>query len=115
MQGMVIGGHRRKARQEDHMGTRQENDQKGEVLAMPRTEGGLTVQPPNTGFVGKFLDDVQNMFRARAMRMKGLLGRINESGQRTEALLRMAAEKMEEAEARLEDDLRKQGLGSDSH
>ena len=47
------------------------------------------------------------MFKARAMRMSALLARINESGQRTELLLRMGAERMEAAEARLEQDLRK--------
>ena len=54
------------------------------------------------------------MFKARAMRMGGLLARINESGQRTELLLRMGAERMEAAEARLEKDLRKQGLVSEA-
>ncbi len=34
----------------------------------------------------------------------------NASGQRTEMVLRMRAERMEAAEARLEKDLRKQGL-----
>jgi len=60
--------------------------------------------------VGKFLEEVHNMFKARAMRMGGLLARINQSGQRTELMLRMGAERMEAAEARLEQDLRKQGL-----
>jgi hypothetical protein len=70
----------------------------------------VTVLPPNSGVVGRFLEEVQNMFKARAMRMGGLLARINESGQRTELMLRMAADRMEAAEARLEQDLRKQGL-----
>jgi hypothetical protein len=78
------------------------------VAVQPINE--ITVQPPNSGVVGQFLEQVQNMFRARAMRMGGLLRRINESGQRTELILRMGAERMEAAEARLEQDLRKQGL-----
>jgi len=84
------------------------------VVPVEQVSKEIIVLPPDSGFLGTFLDDVHNMFRARAMRMKGLLGRINESGQRTEALLRMAAERMEAAEARLEDDLQKQGLGSES-
>ncbi len=55
-------------------------------------DNNLTVLPPNSGVVGKFLEETQNMLRARAMRMNGLLKRINESGQRTEGILRMAAE-----------------------
>jgi hypothetical protein len=82
------------------------------VAVQPVTE--VTVLPPNGGVVGRFLEEVQNMFKARAMRMGGLLARINESGQRTELLLRMGAERMEAAEARLEQDLRKQGLVSDT-
>ncbi len=78
------------------------------VAVQPINE--VTVLPPNSGVVGQFLEQVQNMFRARAMRMAGLLARINESGQRTELMLRMGAERMEAAEARLEQDLRKQGL-----
>jgi hypothetical protein len=78
------------------------------VAVQPVTE--VTVPPPNSGVVGKFLEDVHNMFKARTMRMGGLLARINESGQRTEVMLRMAAERMETAENRLEQDLRKQGL-----
>ncbi len=74
----------------------------------------VTVLPPNSGVVGRFMEEVQNMFKARAMRMGGLLARINESGQRTELLLRMGAERMEAAEASLEQDLRKQGLISEA-
>jgi hypothetical protein len=74
----------------------------------PSTE--ITVLPPNTGFIGRFLEETANMFKARAMRMGGLLRRINESGQRTEAILRTAAERMEAAEAKLEQDLCKEGL-----
>src|SRR5271157_2541128 len=76
--------------------------------------GEVAILPPNSGVVGKFLEDVHNMFKARAMRMGGLLARINESGQRTELLLRMGAERMEAAESRLEQDLRKQGLISET-
>ncbi len=75
--------------------------------------GEVTILPPNSGVVGRFLEDVRNMFKARAMRMGGLLARINESGQRTELMLRMGAERMEAAEARLEQDLLKQGLVSE--
>jgi hypothetical protein len=46
--------------------------------------------------------------------MSGLLARINESGQRTEALLRMAAERMEAAEDHLAENLLKQGLLPDN-
>ena len=59
------------------------------VAVQPITE--VTVLPPNGGVVGRFLEEVQNMFKARAMRMSGLLARINESGQRTELLLRIGA------------------------
>jgi len=76
--------------------------------------GEVTILPPNSGVVGKFLEDVRNMFKARAMRMGGLLRQIDESGRRTEAMLRMAAERMEAAEGRLEQDLRKQGLIAES-
>ena len=72
--------------------------------------GTVTVLPPNSGVVGEFIQETQNMFKARAMRMNGLLRRINESGQRTEAILRSAAERMEAAEAKLEQDLCKEGL-----
>jgi hypothetical protein len=82
------------------------------VAVQPITE--VSVLPPNGGVVGRFLEEVQNIFKARAMRMGGLLARINESGQRTELLLRMGAERMEAAEARLEQDLRKQGLASEA-
>lgn len=74
----------------------------------PSTE--VIVLPPNTGVIGRFLEETANMFKARAMRMGGLLRRINESGQRTECILRSAAERMEAAEAKLEQDLCKEGL-----
>ncbi len=70
----------------------------------------IVILPPNSGVIGKFLDETANMFKARAMRMGGLLRRINESGQRTEGILRTAAERMEAAEAKLVQDLCKEGL-----
>jgi len=82
---------------------------KGELVAV-QTVTEVEVLPPSTGVVGEFLENTQNMFRARGMRMKGLLGRINESGERAELLLRMASERMEAAESQLENDLRKEGL-----
>lgn len=72
--------------------------------------GEVEVLPPNSGVVGRFLEETRNMFKARAMRMSGLLRRINESGQRTEVVLRMAAERMEAAESALERQFRKEGL-----
>ena len=78
------------------------------VQFQPTTE--LTVLPPNSGVVGEFLKNTQDMFRARSMRMKGLFAKIDETGQRMEGLLRAASERAEAAEARLEDHLRAQGL-----
>jgi hypothetical protein len=72
--------------------------------------GQVVVLPPNSGVVGRFIAEAENMFKARAMRMSGLLRRINEAGQRTEVLLRVAAERMEAAEATLEQQFRKEGL-----
>jgi hypothetical protein len=72
--------------------------------------GTVTVLPPNTGVVGRFLEETENMFKARAMRMSGLLRRINDSGQRTEALLRTAVERMEAAECALQDQFQNEGL-----
>ena len=72
--------------------------------------GELTVMPPNSGVVGRFLKQTEDMFKARAMRMSGLLRRIKKSGQRTEQLLRQAAEKMEAAETALERQFQKEGL-----
>jgi hypothetical protein len=69
-----------------------------------------TVLPPDSGVVGRFLDETRNMFKARAMRMHGLLRRINESGQRTEQLLRQAAERMEAAESSLTVQFQNEGL-----
>jgi hypothetical protein len=74
----------------------------------------VTVLPPDSGVVGQFLDETRNMFKARAMRMSGLLRRINESGQRTETLLRTAAERMEAAESALGTQFKSEGLLPDS-
>jgi hypothetical protein len=74
----------------------------------------VTILPPSSGVVGQFLEETQNMFKARAMRMSGLLRRINESGQRTETLLRTAAERMESAEAALEKQFLNEGLVQDN-
>jgi hypothetical protein len=76
--------------------------------------GTVTVLPPDSGVVGQFLDETRNMLKARSMRMHGLLRRINESDQRTEQLLRQAAEKMESAEAALGAQFRSEGLLPDS-
>jgi predicted DNA-binding WGR domain protein len=70
----------------------------------------IEVLPPQSGAVGEFLADTANMFRARGMRMKVLFGRINETGQQMEKMLRCAADTMEAAHAKLEEDLRKQCL-----
>lgn len=72
--------------------------------------GAVTVLPPDSGVVGQFLDETRNMLKARAMRMNGLLRRINESGQRTETLLRNAAERMEAAESALIVQFQNEGL-----
>ena len=85
----------------------------GELMAL-EPSNQVTLMPPTSGVIGRFLDDTHNMFKARAMRMKGLFNRINESGDRTEGLLRMAAETMEAAEAKLEQDLFSEGLLPDA-
>ena len=76
--------------------------------------GEVTVMPPNSGVVGRFLKQTEDMFKARAMRMSGLLRRVNESGQRTEQFLRQAAERMEAAEAALTAQFQHEGLLPDS-
>jgi hypothetical protein len=81
----------------------------GDLVPIQDT-GEVTVLPPNSGVVGRFIAETENMSKARAMRMSGLLRRINESGQRTEVLLRMAAERMEGAEAALEPQFLREGL-----
>jgi hypothetical protein len=70
----------------------------------------ITVLPPNSGVLGTFLEQTANMFKARSMRMNGLLRRIDEAGQRTEALLRTAAERTEAAESALQEQFDKEGL-----
>ena len=81
----------------------------GELVVMqPSTE--MILPPPNSGVIGRFLEETANMFKARAMRMGGLLRRIDESGRRTEVILRTAAQVMEAAETQLQQDLCKQGL-----
>lgn len=70
----------------------------------------VSVLPPDAGVVGSFLEQTANMFKARAMRMNGLLRRIDEAGQRTEALLRTAAERMEAAESALQEQFDREGL-----
>lgn len=70
----------------------------------------VTVLPPDSGVVGSFLEQTANMFKARAMRMNGLLRRIDEAGQRTESLLRTAAERMEAAEEALQEQFNREGL-----
>lgn len=79
-------------------------------LVTLQSSNGVTVLPPDSGVVGQFLEETRNMLKARAMRMAGLLRRINESGQRTEQLLRQAAEGMEAAEAALDAQFRSEGL-----
>src|SRR5271157_117724 len=79
-------------------------------LVPVQPSGEVTVLPPDSGVVGRFLKQTEDMFKARAMRMSGLMRRINESGQRTEALLRTAAQRMEAAESTLEQQFHKEGL-----
>jgi hypothetical protein len=85
-----------------------------DLVTLQPTNDNVTVLPPNSGVVGQFLDETRNMLKARAMRMTGLLKRINASGQRTEALLRQAAERMESAEAALGAQFRSEGLLGES-
>ncbi len=80
-----------------------------ELITLQPTDN-ITVLPPNSGVVGTFLEQTANMFKARAMRMNGLLRRLDESGQRTESLLRAAAERMEAAETVLQEQFTKEGL-----
>jgi hypothetical protein len=91
---------------------KKENTPTDLVVVEPTAE--MSVLPPDSGLVGRFIAETENMFKARAMRMSGLLRRINESGQRTEALLRTAAERMEAAEAALEQQFNKEGLAESS-
>ena len=88
--------------------SKKKREDEGALVAVEPME--VEVLPPQTGVMGQFLTDTENMFRARGMRMKALFGRINETGARMEGFLRMASQAMEAAEAALEDDFRKQGL-----
>jgi hypothetical protein len=94
---------------EDEMGKMKETQNGTNIVAYQPTNT-VTVLPPESGIVGTFLEQTANMFKARGMRMSGLLRRINESGQRSEALLRTAAERMEAAEAALEKQFQNEGL-----
>lgn len=94
---------------EDQMPRKKKQPEETALVAVP-PEREATVLPPENGVVGHFLDNIRNTFKARAMRMNGLLNRIDETGQRMEAILRMAAEKSDAALARLEQDLLKEGL-----
>ncbi len=93
--------------------TRESNRNVADLVPLQPT-GEVTVLPPNSGVIGRFLEETRNMFKARAMRMSGLARRINESGQRTESLLRTAAERMEAAESNLEQQFQKEGLVMES-
>jgi len=88
--------------------SRKKREEESALVAVEPME--VEVLPPQSGVVGQFLNDTENMFRARGMRMKALFGRINETGARMEGMLKMASQAMEAAEATLEDDFRKQGL-----
>ncbi len=90
------------------MAKQKDNRNVTDIVAIP--SNSVEVLPPNSGVVGQFLDETRNMLKARAMRMNGLLRRINMSGLRTEALLRQAAERMEAAEAALEAQFQNEGL-----
>src|SRR5271157_5052965 len=87
-----------------------QKDQREITLAAVQSIDDIVVPAPDSGFLGRFLDDTENMLKARAMRMSGLLRTLNESGQRTELLFRKAAERMEAAHAKFEKDLHKAGL-----
>jgi len=82
----------------------------GADLVAFQSVGEVTVLAPDSGVIGSFLENVRNTFKARAMRMSGLLKRVDETGQRMEALLRVAAQKAEAAESELEQNLLKEGL-----
>ena len=79
-----------------------------ELVPFQTTE--VAVLPPKSGVVGNFLDNIRNIFKARAMRMNGLLKRVDETGQRMGGMLRAAAERAEAAESALEQNLMKEGL-----
>lgn len=91
------------------MGKQKDLNRSTDLIAV-HPMGEVTVLPPDSGVVGRFLAETENMFKARAMRMTGLLRKIDESGQRMEAMLRTALEKSEAAEAVLHDQFGKEGL-----
>ena len=93
------------------MAKNKKNQDETALIAVAPME--VEILPPQSGTVGEFLADTSNMFRARGMRMKALFGRINETGQQMEKMLRLAADTMEAAHGKLEDDLRRQGLLGD--
>lgn len=87
-----------------------QKDERETSLAAVQPIDDIVVPASDSGFLGRFLQDTENMLKARAMRMNGLLRTLNESGQRTELLFRKAAERMEAAHSKLERDLQKAGL-----
>lgn len=95
------------------MAGKKEKREEATELVVVEPAGELTMLPPDGGVVGKFLQETRNTFKARAMRMAGQFRRINEAGQRMEGMLRDAADCMEAAESRLEQDLLKEGLVSE--
>ena len=92
------------------MANLKEADRSGVDLVSFQPIGEVTIMPPDSGVIGSFLDNVRNIFKARGMRMNGLFKRVDETCQRMEALLRMAAERAEAAESALEQNLLKEGL-----
>ena len=102
------------AKEDDMAKQKDSNRNVTDIVAFQPTTSTVTILPPDSGVVGQFLDETRNMLKARAMRMSGLLRRINESGQRTEQLLRQAAERMESAEAALGAQFKNEGLVPDS-
>lgn len=88
---------------------KKESNRTTDVITL-QPAGAVTVLPPDSGVVGTFLEQTANMFKARAMRMNGLQRRIDEAGQRTESLLRTAAERMEAAESALQEQFNREGL-----
>ena len=95
------------------MSGKREKREEAADLVVVEPAGEVTVVPPDGGVIGKFLHETRNTFKARAMRMAGQFRRINEAGQRMESMLRDAADAMEAAESRLEQDLFKEGLLSE--
>ena len=68
------------------------NKKKQETALVAVEPMEVEVLAPQSGAVGEFLADTANMFRARGMRVKALLGRINETGLQMEKMLRCAAD-----------------------